>query len=128
MLYFNCKQEFTRTLSTKESKKGKEKEMSKFVTRNQKFTTCKVMVCDTANASVTTKEITLADWYKNDTFTKGTKGFKACQEYSGLGATEIVVAVTEHIQGKQLRIMPVERWLRDSIVPERDLSPDEIAE
>ena len=86
------------------------------------------MVCDTANASVTTKEITLADWYKNDTFTKGTKGFKACQEYSGLGATEIVVAVTEHIEGKQLRIMPVEQWLRDSIVPEKELSPEEIAE
>ena len=102
--------------------------MSQYVTRNQKFTTCKVMVCDTKNASVTTKEIILPQWYKNDDFTKGTKGFKACQEYYDLSNTEIVVAVIEHKEDKQLRIMPVEQWLRDSIVPENELSPEEIAE
>lgn len=102
--------------------------MAKYVTRNQKFTTCKVMICDTANASVTTKEIVLGDWFKNDTFTKGTKGFKACQEYGGLGATEIVVAVTEHTESKQLRVMSVDDWMKYSIVPEKELSPEEIAE
>lgn len=86
--------------------------MAKFITRNNKVTSAKVMICDTKNASVSTKVIVINNWYKN--FEKGGDGFNACQCFSGFSNTEIMVAVLEHKEEKRKTRMSIEKWLRDS--------------
>lgn len=86
--------------------------MAKYITRNNKYTSAKVMVCDTKNASVTTEVIAIPNWYKN--FEKGGDGFNACQCYNGFTATQIMVAVLEHKEEKRKTRMAIEKWLLES--------------
>lgn len=83
--------------------------MAKYVTRTSKFTECKVMVCDTKNASVTNEIISINGWYNS--FEKGTDGYNACQCYNGFTNTQIMVAVIDTTRKTEKRKMTTEKWL-----------------